>query len=304
LRQIGTLAAEDAARRLADHLLTLGVATQLRQEPAGWGIWVLEEDRIGAAVKELEAFRANPDDPRFRAASRTAEVIRRESERRDQEYRKNFRMVSDTWSGPQIRRRPLTFGLIVACFIVFLLMELPGRANRVQHALALAVDHVEVDIDGNLVARHGGLEDIAHGEVWRLITPIFMHFGIIHLLFDMWALALLGSLIEYRRGTWILAILVLISAVVSNLGEYLWEMNTLGNVHLFGGMSGVVYALFGYIWMKGENEPEQGMILHPSTVRLMLIWLVVCMLGVMGNIANAAHVVGLGVGVACGLARL
>jgi GlpG protein len=44
--------------------------------------------------------------------------------------------------------------------------------------------------------------------------------------------------------------------------------------------------------------------LHPSTIQFMLFWLVICMLGMVGNIANAAHVVGLLAGVACGLARL
>ena len=72
----------------------------------------------------------------------------------------------------------------------------------------------------------------------------------------------------------------------------------------FGGMSGVVYALFGYVWMKGRYEPEQGMILHPSTVQTMLLWLVLCMTGFLGNIANAAHVVGLVAGILFGLARL
>lgn len=69
-------------------------------------------------------------------------------------------------------------------------------------------------------------------------------------------------------------------------------------------MSGVAYALFGYIWMKGQHEPEQGMILHPSTVQTMLFWLVLCMMGFVGNVANAAHVVGVAVGIICGLARL
>ena len=131
--------------------------------------------------------------------------------------------------------------------------------------------------------RPGGVEDIVHGEVWRLVTPIFLHFGFIHLLFNMWALASLGSLIEYRRGTATLALLVLLSAMVSNLGEYLYEVNFFDQARLFGGMSGVVYALFGYIWMKGQNEPEQGMILHPSTVQTMLFWLVLCMMGFVGK---------------------
>jgi GlpG protein len=46
------------------------------------------------------------------------------------------------------------------------------------------------------------------------------------------------------------------------------------------------------------------MILHPSSVQTMLFWLVLCMTGVLGNIANAAHVVGLAAGILCGLSRL
>jgi GlpG protein len=303
LRQIGTLSEENAARTLADHLLTLGVTTQLRKENAGWGVWVLDEDRIPRALTELEAFRANPADPRFKAAPRTAETIRREAERRDQEFRKNFRSVTDTWNQPDLRRRPLTFALIVASAAVFVLMHLPRTEGRVEGALRFSVDHIE-RIDGTPVLRPGGVDDIVHGEVWRLITPIFLHFGPIHLLFNMWALAALGSIIEFRRGTLTLALLVLLSAAVSNLGEYLYEANSFGHARLFGGMSGVVYALLGYIWIKGQNEPEQGMILHPSTVQTMLFWLVLCMMGFVGNVANAAHVVGLGVGILCGLGQL
>jgi GlpG protein len=303
LRQIGTLSGEDTARILADHLLTLGVTTQLRKEDAGWGVWVLDEDRLPRALEELKAFRENPADPRFQAAPRTAETIRREEERRERVFRKNFRHVSETWSGPQLHRRPLTFALIVACAAVFVLMNLPGWGDRVKNVLAFSVDRLE-RIDGDIVLRRGGVEDIVHGEVWRLVTPIFLHFGPIHLLFNMWAMAFLGSIIEINRGTLTFGLLVLLSAVVSNLGEYLYEVNSYGTAHLFGGMSGVVYALFGYIWMKGQNEPEQGMFLHPSTVQTMLFWLVLCMAGFIGNVANAAHVVGVGVGIVCGLARL
>jgi GlpG protein len=69
------------------------------------------------------------------------------------------------------------------------------------------------------------------------------------------------------------------------------------------GFSGVVYALFGYIWMKGLYEPEQGMIMHPNTITIMIAWLFLCMTGLVGSIANAAHVVGLVVGVMLGLLR-
>jgi GlpG protein len=187
--------------------------------------------------------------------------------------------------------------------VVFLLHNLSNTSKLVTNALAFSAAHLQ-QINGQLRIARGGFEDIYRGEVWRLVTPALMHFGPIHLLFDLWALSLFGSLIEYRRGTWTLAVLVLASAVTSNVGEALYELNTYGHTVTFGGMSGVVYALFGYVWMKGRYEPEQGMILHPNNVQTMLLWLVLCMTGFVGNIANGAHVVGLAAGILCGLARL
>ena len=53
--------------------------------------------------------------------------------------------------------------------------------------------------------------------------------------------------------------------------------------------------------MKGVYQPEQGMAVHPNTVNIMLLWLVLCMTGMIGPVANAAHFVGLAVGMAFGL---
>jgi GlpG protein len=66
-------------------------------------------------------------------------------------------------------------------------------------------------------------------------------------------------------------------------------------------MSGVIYALFGYVWMKGIYQPEQGMAVSSANVNIMVIWLFACMTGMLGPIANAAHFVGLAVGIAFGL---
>ena len=152
--------------------------------------------------------------------------------------------------------------------------------------------------------KDGGFHDILHGEIWRLVTPIFMHVNPIHIFFNMWWLASLGTMIEVRRGALRLLGLILIAAVFSNLGQYMWmERMDPGEPHIFEGMSGVVYALFGYIWMKSLYEPEQGLYMHPNTVNVMLLWLVLCMTGVVGPIANAAHFVGLMVGVALGVLR-
>ena len=88
--------------------------------------------------------------------------------------------------------------------------------------------------------------------------------------------------------------MILVIAVVSNLGQFLYsEKVEPGEPQLFGGISGVLCGLFGYIWMKGLYEPEQGMVLHPNSVSFGLLWVALCMTGMFGPIANAAHVRGL-----------
>src|SRR5437867_460418 len=65
------------------------------------------------------------------------------------------------------------------------------------------------------------LPEIRHGELWRLITPMFIHFGIWHLLLNMLWLRDLGSMIEARQSPLHLAILVVVFAAGSNLGQIL-----------------------------------------------------------------------------------
>jgi GlpG protein len=146
-----------------------------------------------------------------------------------------------------------------------------------------------------LIATGPGFSDILGGQVWRLITPIFVHFGILHILFNMMWLWDLGRSLEYLKGRVFLGTFVVVSGIIGNLAQYV-----ITGQPTFGGMSGVVYALLGYIWMQGRFNPRFGMALHQSTVIMMLVWYVLCWTGLVGNIANWAHTAGLVVGVAWG----
>jgi len=140
----------------------------------------------------------------------------------------------------------------------------------------------------------GGLREVFQGQVWRLITPIFIHFGVIHVLFNMLWLFDLGGIIERMQGSPRLGILVGITAVSGNLAQYLWAGPD------FGGMSGVIYGLLGYVWIQGRLNPRSSLVLHQYVVIMMLAWFVLCWLGVIGAVANMAHTMGLISGVILG----
>jgi GlpG protein len=69
---------------------------------------------------------------------------------------------------------------------------------------------------------------------------------------------------------------------------------------MFGGMSGVVYGLLGYVWIRGKFDPGSGLYLHPTTVIMMILWFLACFTPLVPNVANAVHTVGFGMGIAWG----
>lgn len=139
-----------------------------------------------------------------------------------------------------------------------------------------------------------GMSEIYSGQLWRLFTPAFIHFGILHIVFNLLWLYQLGSAIEQRQKSIRMLTLVILIALFSNLAQLIWSGP------LFGGMSGVVYGLLGYIWIQGKVNPAAGLWLDKNTTLLMLIWFVICWTGLVGNVANMAHTIGLVTGVILG----
>ena len=144
-------------------------------------------------------------------------------------------------------------------------------------------------------------DSLEAGQWWRLVTPMLIHFGILHLAMNgMWYWEL-GRRIESRQGSINLIGLTLLFALVSNYTQFVFSGAT-----FFGGLSGVLYGLLGHCWIFQLLAPNPTYRLPRGVLAMMLVWLLVCLSGLVslagfGDIANAAHVSGLLVGCVSGL---
>lgn len=162
----------------------------------------------------------------------------------------------------------VTKSMLVLCAVIFLTPWLVG--NGVYSALLFP----------NSLA---GLAE----QPWRLVTPMLLHFSLLHILFNLLWWADLGRLIERFQSSGQLLMITLVTSAVSNVAQFL----TSGPA--FGGLSGVVYGLLGYLWIYGRINPAAGYALRKEIVIFMLAWLVICFVGLSGVVANAAHLAGL-----------
>jgi GlpG protein len=197
-----------------------------------------------------------------------------------------------------LQHMPVTVALITLSVVVAMVSNL-GQDKNVLTWLTLSDLR---QYDGSIASGWLALQE---GQIWRLVTPIFIHFGIIHIVFNMLWLKDLGGLIEARWSSRALITLVLVSAILSNVGQFIIDWDFKHGLRtanaLSGGMSGVVFALLGYVWMRGRLDPTSGIRLNQSVVFMMFAWLVLCMSGMIGSIANTAHAIGLLVGVVSGV---
>lgn len=141
---------------------------------------------------------------------------------------------------------------------------------------------------------------IRQGEIWRLFTPVLLHGGWLHILFNMAWLFMLGRQIEDRIGKFRYVLLSLLIGVVGNVAQYLMS----GPIFL--GYSGIVTGMVGFIWMRQKVAPWEGYPLQRPVIIFITVFVaamvaleIVSMLlqffhviEVSANIANTAHVIG------------
>ena len=287
MRRIGYIESQEPARRFGDYLLTKGMENKVDDFEDGWAVWVENEDLLVSAMAEWNEFVRDVDNPKYAGARDAAEQIRSQKRRENESWSKRHRDLRATMALGAGDRPTITYTLM------FLTIVVGAAILRFADLVVPWLSFASPYIDGGVV--HGlHAEQLLKGQVWRMFTPIFLHWGPFHFLFNMLWLYQLGGLIESRKGHRTLLWLVLVIAGFSNTVQYVMAGPN------FGGMSGVVFGLLGYIWMKMKFEPHEGLNIGYNLITFMLIWLVICMLGIVGHIANGAHVGGLVMGIAFG----
>lgn len=255
------------AQAFVDYMATQGIILTIQQHTQT-DVWLADETQASRVNAELARFLENPGDPRYLAASW-------QSGQTDSglHYQRFPFLVT-------LRERagPFTLLLMAACIIVFIIMSVVGDQS-VMIALAWPYD------------------PSLQFDVWRYFTHALMHFSVMHILFNLLWWWYLGGIVEKRLGSGKLIVITLISALLSGYVQHKFSGPW------FGGLSGVVYALMGYAWLRGERDPESGIYLQRGLITFALIWLIAGWFDLFGmSIANGAHVTGLAVGLAMALA--
>ena len=141
----------------------------------------------------------------------------------------------------ELRKEPVTAGLILLNILVFLIVEFTGSSQNTMHMLDCGAAYTPMIIQG--------------GEYYRLFTCMFLHFGIEHLLNNMLVLFVLGSRLEQTIGKIKFLLIYLIGGVLGNVISLLIELRT-QDFAVSAGASGAVFAVMGamiYIVIRNKG---------------------------------------------------
>ena len=197
------------------------------------------------------------------------------------------------------RRYPVTLMFILLCILLFPVGMNPGAADP-GSLFAQMMLFALIDISGEQYFAPIGYA-LGQGEVWRLFTPMFIHFSLLHIAFNLLWVWEIGRRLEVTHGAAALFGIVMLTSLSANLLQC-YMMSSPG---FFGGMSGVVFGLLGHSLVWSRLVPSRSTGLAPGIYIFMLVYLAVGFTGALdllglGRLANGAHLGGLVGGLATG----
>lgn len=267
-----------AAYALADYLNTVEIKANVRRVANAGEVYIHDPDDITRATKELNDFVANPQDKKYLSASwEQKNVAQRPGI--GELYRDSSNSTNHRWQQTGL----FTKAIIAVCVIVFVLTSFGEDRSMVRHFYFFTY--------------WGQMQDLT--QIYRWVTPVFLHFGILHITFNLlwwWDIA---TVIERLQGAARLFGVFMVLSIVPNYAQFLWSGNR------FGGLSGVVYGVLGYVWIYGRVRKDYPLQLRPVIIYMMVAWMLIGFAGVFDNMigpmANLAHLGGLVSGIVLGV---
>lgn len=181
---------------------------------------------------------------------------------------------------------PVTIGLIAINALVFAVMVARGVSlirPTPQQALAFGADFGPLTLNG---------------EWWRLVTSMFVHFGIIHLGLNMWCLWDLGRAAETLLGRFSYLLAYFVSGIFGSIASVYWHPMGVG-----AGASGAIFGMAGvlvsFVYLKKTPAHPQINKKMLSSLGTFIFYNLVIGASIPG-ISNAAHIGGLVMGLAVG----
>lgn len=130
----------------------------------------------------------------------------------------------------EIRKEPVTVVLILINVLVFIAVELTGTSQNAWHVLDYGAAYTPYIVQ--------------NGEVYRLFTSMFLHFGIEHLVNNMLVLFVLGSRLEQVIGKLRFLFIYLAGGIAGNIFSLILELRN-QDFSVSAGASGAVFAVMG-----------------------------------------------------------
>jgi GlpG protein len=257
------IAQQNIALLFANYLKSVGINAQVQPADKGFDVYC-ERHQHNKAIALFEEFIKQPYAPKYQqAAWQQGEAVTLQSS--NDSFLDTFKTQFLAQAGI------VTLTIFALCWLVFF-GSLLGFAVNIFHTLQFYPV-----IDQSLIL----------SQPWRLITPAFFHFSWLHIVFNVLWWWQLGGEIEKRLSKSTLIQLFLFTAVISNVGQFY----TAGAN--FGGLSGVVYGLVGFVWIMGWLAPQFGLSLAKPVVIILIAWMALGFLEFLPiNMANAAHLLG------------
>ena len=135
----------------------------------------------------------------------------------------------------ELKKRPVTFGLLIITVLVFMAIQIFRFGNSTS---------------SQTIFEFGGLYGyyvvFDPSQLWRLLTPIFVHIGWQHFLFNIFALYVVGQLAEQIWGSWRFLLLYLLSGIMGNIFTLLLTPDVVA-----AGASTSIFGVFAAITVVG-----------------------------------------------------